>query len=91
MEAHATLRRGFTTTTSGPQGIKGQSGPDPSSAAMQIQIAAGYGNLTSDLSFYFIFIQGPGWASLRCNWPTSNPAIPGAIWNNNGVLNVSSG
>jgi len=45
--------------------------------------------LASDASFRFV--QGSGFTTLRCNWPTSDPAIPGALWNNNGVLNVSNG
>jgi len=64
-------------------------GPGSSGASGQIQIADGNGAFASDPTFYFL--QGDGWTSLRCNWPTTDPAIAGALWNNNGVLNVSNG
>ena len=60
-----------------------------SGAAGEIQLSDGNGGLASDASF--CFVQGSGFTTLRCNWPTSDPAIPGALWNNNGVLNVSNG
>jgi hypothetical protein len=64
-------------------------GPGSSGENGQIQIADGNGTFASDPTFYFL--AGDGWTSLRCNWPTTDPAIPGALWNNNGVLNVSNG
>jgi len=39
----------------------------------------------------FCIISGSGYTTIRCNWPATDPAIPGALWNNNGVLNVSNG
>jgi hypothetical protein len=60
-----------------------------SGANGQIQIADGNGAFASDPNFYFL--AGDGWTSLRCQWPTTDPQIAGALWNNNGVLNVSAG
>lgn len=60
-----------------------------SGANCQIQLADGNGAFASDPSFYFV--QGDGWTSLRCNWPTTDPGSPGALWNNNGVLSISNG
>jgi len=64
-------------------------GHSSSGANLQIQIADGNGAFASDPSF--CFVQGDGWTSIRCNWPTSDPGIAGALWNNNGVLSVSNG
>ena len=73
----------------GDTGPQGAPGPGSSGANCQVQIADGNGNFASDPTFYFI--QGDGWTSLRCNWPTSDPGIAGALWNNNGLLSVSNG
>ncbi len=73
----------------GEQGPPGLPGPGSSGANQQIQFADGNGAFASDPDFYFI--SGGGWTSLRCNWPTSDPGIAGALWNNNGVLSVSNG
>jgi len=32
-----------------------------------------------------------GNSTQRCNWPTTDPDIAGALWNNNGVLSISNG
>ncbi len=70
----------------GPQGIPG---PGSSGTNGQIQFADGNGAFASDGSFYFI--SGGGFTTIRCNWPTSDPGIANALWNNNGVLSVSNG
>ncbi len=70
----------------GPQGLPG---PGSSGANGQIQFADGNGAFASDASFYFV--SGSGFTTIRCNWPTSDPAIAGALWNNSGVLSVSNG
>jgi hypothetical protein len=72
-----------------PVSERGPAGPGSSGEGCQIQIADGNGAFASDPTFYFI--AGDGYTTLRCNWPTSDPAIPGALWNNSGVLNVSNG
>jgi len=73
----------------GPQGPAGTPAPQASGANCQIQISDGNGQLASNENL--VFVQGDGWNSVRCNWPTTDPAIAGALWNNNGVLNVSNG
>jgi hypothetical protein len=60
-----------------------------SGANCQIQFADGNGAFASDPTFYFV--AGEGYTTIRCNWPTSDPGIAGALWNNNGVLSVSNG
>ncbi|MBI5687401.1 MAG: hypothetical protein HZC54_20195 [Verrucomicrobia bacterium] len=76
-------------TLAGPQGIQGVPGPGSSGANCQIQIADGNGAFASDPDLYFV--KAEGWTSLRCNWPATDPHVPGVLWNNGGVLSVSNG
>lgn len=73
----------------GPQGPAGDPAPQASGSAGAIQFSTGNNALASNENL--VFVAGDTWNSVRCNWPITDPAIPGALWNNGGVLNVSAG